>query len=212
MDLCWMTKISEKNANLIGKILTVKEARKLQCPIVYGLMDDRGLFYVGQTKHAKNRFSAHLRGKTPNRQLSARVRRAASSLKVKILHVSPSDINAAEMQEVRSREGLVNLIGMPGYIPSDHHRVKKPWHGGLGTPSPGQWAMRKTGDKDNPALQDLLSAMSDAQRCGYELEILQSLHPIVQKRFSRWLEQVRDKMLGCLNAAIEIDAEEKTVC
>lgn len=188
-------------------LLTVAEARRISVPIVYGLVDDRGLFYVGRTKRADQRFDQHLRGQTANRGLLGRIKIAGDSLRIQVLHWNPPDLSAAECAEIMSRTGLVNLVGREGFTYFTRRGELKPWQARGHLPSPSEWASRKTGDHRNPELASALARMTDAHRCGYELSLLSGFHPITQQRFARWLSQTRDRMLECLNGSDEGQAK-----
>ena len=187
-------------------LLTVAEARRITVPIVYALVDARGLFYVGQTKRADQRFDQHVRGLTPNRGLRGRVKAAGDSLRVQVLHWDPPNLLAVESAEIASRPGLVNLVGREGFSYFARRSELKPWQAKGQTPSPSEWASRKTGDSKNPQLASALARMTDAHRCGYELSLLAGFHPIIQKRFAKWLGETRGRMLECLNSHVEVSA------
>jgi predicted GIY-YIG superfamily endonuclease len=178
-------------------MLKISEARKLKGSFVYALADDRGVFYVGQTRRPSQRFRSHANGETPNRQLRARCLKADDALRVMILHENPDDLNAAELSEIKARDGLLNLVGNGWdftYSPE-----AKPW-ALKGISSPGQMALRWTKEPEDSPIRKRLKAMTDARRCLYEINLLSSFPEPMRRRFDKWMDRVRCRMVECIEA------------
>lgn len=180
--------------------LTIKEAKRLSGPLIYGLADESGVFYVGQTRSPKNRFQQHAERRGRNEALKQRVLQAGDALRVIVLRDDPPDLNAAEREEIRARAGaLVNLIGADDarWALSD----TKPWAAGTGTKSPVSYALAVCRPHIKEAVRQRLAEMSKAERCRFEIETLLSFPAGVQRRFERWLNVTREKMIACMEAA-----------
>lgn len=189
---------------MTDELLTVAQASALKGGIVYGLVDELGIFYVGKTVRPWRRFKQHRECRALNQRLNERIGNAGPALRVVVLQRDPSDINAAERHEIRSRTGLVNIVGVVrpfwSFPKAKYTPEVTPWKV-AGHESPSAWARRKTGDQENQELLTRLAAMSPAQRCGYELMLLESYAPIIRRRFDGWLAHTRDAMGACLGAA-----------
>lgn len=182
------------------KRLTFREARLISEPIVYALCDRGGVFYVGKTAVPAKRFYQHAAGAPRNPRLHQRLMMSGGEVRVEVLHRSPADIDAAEQAEILSRPALLNIVGIDrpfGSFPAPVE-IDRPWVSGRERP-PSAWARLRTGpDRE---LDKIIDGMTPARRCAYELNLLASLDPYIQRRFSRWLALTGPKMRAALEAA-----------
>ncbi len=84
---------------------TLKSAKLVPGAFVYGLKDEAGIFYVGQTKSAHSRFAMGWRGYSFNPNVMRRMSKAGDALRVVILEMGPTDLTRAENRHIR-RLGL----------------------------------------------------------------------------------------------------------
>ena len=97
------------------KLLTFSEARKLVFPVVYGLHDSTGLFYIGSTFNPKMRFFVQYYLKRQvNVHLLRRIRGAGPNLRVEILVENPPDLRRSEADMIaKLSPELCNIAANP---------------------------------------------------------------------------------------------------
>jgi predicted GIY-YIG superfamily endonuclease len=177
--------------------LTLREAKRLEGAFVYGLADEGGIFYIGQTRSARRRFQAHAEARTNNPILRERIKATGDTLRVLILHENPDDLSATEREEIRRRGAdLVNLVGADHFAWSK--RSDLPWGAGTGVHAPTAYAMMRVRPHVRAELRERLAGMTNAERCLYEVQLLASWPDPLQRKFDRWLSITRDKMIACL--------------
>lgn len=102
-------------------LLTFSEAKNVPGQFVYGLHDRSGLFYVGKTTNAAQRFYQH-RSDQVNPRLWRRVKAAGDSLRIEIIAHNPPDLSAAEGDAIALNAArLVNIMRNPFRFPSRMH-------------------------------------------------------------------------------------------
>jgi hypothetical protein len=181
--------------------LTITEAGLIRVPVVYGLADLNGIFYIGQTRVLRERLKSHLRGDGINVQLNARLSEAGAALRVFILHRAPADRLARERAEIMARTDLVNIVHGSGWAliaARLHARPLPPWKGRCRPSCPTAWADFRIG-RDR-RLTQRLRKMSDPERCAYEIALYAELPPQAQRRLQPWLASQRAPMLASMEA------------
>lgn len=93
-----MAKPKKLSVAKLRRLYTLEEARSIKGPFVYGLTDDVGVFYVGKTIDAENRFYAYLphRRRKLAPRLQRRLRDALGEVMVTILEHNPVNLDYAE--------------------------------------------------------------------------------------------------------------------
>lgn len=180
------------------KPITIRDAKKLTLPLVYGLCAADGVvFYVGKTLDPKARFQRHIENTTKNKGLSNAIAAAGAELSVVVLSLDPEDICKAEREMIRAYKGqIVNMIGGSSAVWSG--RDDLPWAAGTGVKCPTAYAMGFVGPQAKAELRAKLAKMPLVDRCKYELMLFMSLKPLEQVQLKRWFEACRHKMLGLL--------------
>ncbi len=104
---------------------SLKEARALKGPLVYALLDDDGVFYIGRTTKPATRFYTHRTADHPNSiYLARRLRKSGSSVRVRVLSKNPSDLKAVELDAIRRYSTTaLNFTGNPSRLPSFNRGV-----------------------------------------------------------------------------------------
>lgn len=177
---------------------TFAEAQRFAVPVVYGLLDDAGLFYVGKTSAAAKRFANHRQARTKNARLKHRLLNPVGCVRVTVIDVDPIDINGAERAAIRKREScILNLIGADSSAWEQHSPV--PWAVGTGNLSPT--AMVLSGMKrgsPKAVIRRWLAGLSDAERCAAEVETYLSFPVYLRKRLDKWLDKATPKLFACM--------------
>lgn len=98
--------------------------------LVYGLNDDAGLFYIGQTRTARVRFSHYADGTgASNWAVAERLQKSKGRVYVTILSWFPKDLDAMEAALiVKHGASLLNLKENPySRLPSREHEERLKW-------------------------------------------------------------------------------------
>jgi hypothetical protein len=96
----------------LNRPYTFEEMRKVRGPLVYGLFDQNGIFYIGSTVDANGRFYKYVDPKQTALWLQRRIRDARDALAVRILEHNPPDLRVAELAWIkRFGPELVNVLG-----------------------------------------------------------------------------------------------------
>lgn len=96
-------------------LLTVEQASRIGLPIVYGLHDMDGLFYVGKTTSPRVRFKSHSRAAGHNNlHLARRINQAGDGLRIEVIALMPRDLAKAETDAILANaDKLVNKVWNP---------------------------------------------------------------------------------------------------
>lgn len=88
---------------------TFESARRLRGPFVYGLVDGDGLFYIGKTIDAAQRFYRYHR-QTSNPKLRRRLKDSGDAVRVIVLEHNPIDLSLAERRHIEAnRDRVLNI-------------------------------------------------------------------------------------------------------
>lgn len=107
----------------LARLYTLSDAKRIPGPIVYALLDEGSIFYVGKTTYPRERFAHHkyIEGVHPN--LRPWLRKAGDRVRVQILEHNPEDLSAAEAAWIRKLGA--NLINILWNSPSSSPRIQE---------------------------------------------------------------------------------------
>lgn len=181
--------------------LTLKEAKHLTGPLVYGLLDGEIIFYIGQTRSPRRRFQAHAERRSDNPRLRERLTDVGAAVRVVVLADRPADLNAAERTAIAAHEAtIVNLVGADSAVWTRGSDV--PWAAGTGILSPSAFALSRAGSSRAREVRARLKAMPQSDRCCFEIDLLGDIPPLHQRRFRQWLKVAGPKMDACIANAM----------
>jgi hypothetical protein len=192
------------------KVLTRQEARKIQSPIVYGLVDpgDGRVVYVGKTINPANRLQIYTSpSMCHNKMLGEWLADNHGMWRVAILESDPADLNAAERRHIRMRRSsLLNLMGGGDDMWKAHS--SQPWMAGPGKKCPSDLLLTFMKRNDGcpsvrGSIKEARVSMSILERCKYEIALAmwidQEMYGLMPS-VSKWLENTNEKILPILAA------------
>lgn len=176
-------------------------------PMVYGLcLDDGVIRYVGMTQNAYSRFRAYRSPRFKgNDALLAWLKDNADRVFFVCLHSGSDGLADAEKRWIKKlRDQCFNMIS--GGLQSWRVNDRKPWTAGRGVLPPSSWIISRfahakdwDGYAEATEIRDrIVSEMSDAERCAYELAIAKEHRAIIEHRHQKWLEACADRISDCL--------------
>jgi len=179
-------------------------------PMVYGLcLDDGVIRYVGMTKNAYSRFRAYRSPRFKgNDALLAWLKKSKGRVFFVCLHDGLDGMADAEKLWIKKlRHQCFNMIS--GGVQSWRVNDRKPWTAGRGILPPSTWIISRFARANDwgsyaeaTAIRDkIVSEMSDADRCAYELAIAREHREVVEQRHQKWLDACADRMVACMSAA-----------
>lgn len=179
-------------------------------PMVYGLcLDDGVIRYVGMTQNAYSRFRAYRSPRFKgNDALLAWLKNNADRVFFVCLHSGSDGLADAEKRWIKKLRGqCFNIVS--GGAQSWRVNERKPWTAGRGVLPPSSWIISRfarakdwDGYREATAIRDhIVSTMSDADRCAYELAIAKEHRNVVKHRHQKWLEACADRMVDCLQSS-----------
>jgi hypothetical protein len=180
-------------------------------PMVYGLcLDDGVIRYVGMTRNAYSRFRAYRSPRFKgNDALLAWLKDNADRVFFVCLHSGGDGLADAEKRWIKKLRGqCFNIVS--GGVQSWRVNERKPWAAGRGVLPPSSWVISRfarakdwDGYAEATAIRDeIVSKMSDADRCAYELVIAKEHRSVVRHRHQKWLQACADRMAECLQSSV----------
>lgn len=176
-------------------------------PMVYGLcLADGKIRYVGMTKNAQSRFRAYRSPRfNGNDALLEWLKANDGRVFFVCLHSGASGIEEAEKRWIKKlRSQCFNIVN--GGIQSWRVNDRKPWTAGRGILPPSSWIIARYARAKDWAgygeaistRDEIISGMSDADRCAYELAIAREHREVIENRHQKWLDACADRMAACL--------------
>lgn len=175
-------------------------------PMVYGLcLDDGVIRYVGMTQNAYSRFRAYRSPRFKgNDALLEWLKENADRVFFVCLHSGSDGLADAEKRWIKKlRDQCFNIVS--GGVQSWRVNERKPWTAGRGVLPPSSWIISRfahakdwDGYAEAKAIRDeIVSEMSDADRCAYELAIAREHREVIEHRHQKWLDACADRMAAC---------------
>ena len=189
-------------------LLTLREAQAIVEPIVYGIACSGGeIVYVGMTRKPSARLAQYRNPKyCHNPRLADWLAEEGGGVRVAILHRGVDGLAAAEKREIAKRlPSLFNLAHGGDQAWRNHER--KPWMARQGVACPSAIAAKflavRRAEGHEAAIEALnakRAAMSDDERCRYELAVGEQLFEMVGLRpqIDRWLAHCGERVLNRL--------------
>lgn len=183
-------------------ILTPQEARRLNCPIVYGLCNgERGVFYVGQTVRPKRRIYDYMNPSQCHSRALAEYLTENPDFHVAVLEKNPEDINESEALYIQKYKGFTFNIDLVDYKIWREHK-SDPWMAGTGVRCPSDYMMRQAVKGSDIPLKKAFSQhikmrekMSKKERICFEVGLYKDAHPQLQKAMQKWFDRCKHDLL-----------------
>lgn len=200
-----MTKRNFKAQININQPLTKEHIKQIaNVPLVYALRnDDKGVFYVGQTKNLQKRAASYFNpNQCHNAELAEYLR--SNAFEVVVLGFNLKDINKAEQFYIKQHAGrLFNRISIP--YAKWLEKPKQPWSAGSGIRCPSDylmWSTAKSAEvKKTDAFADVIDVMSKmiiVERAAFEVNIYRSQPDEVKEKLNKWFDLCKDNILEVL--------------
>lgn len=190
------------------RLLSLSEATSIVNNIVYALVDDDGIFYVGKTINPSKRFATYKNKECHNNKGLAE-RLNPELCKVVILS---DDCKDERLFIDLYKDQIVNIIG----VKCDFEHHPKPWFAGSGIRCPSDfliWHTLMVQGKDKRHLfnevEYIRSKMSVTERCVYEVSIYKDMKKPHQDKLSRWFETCLYKMLKEMESGYQENTNPK---
>ena len=189
-------------------LLTLREAQAIAEPIVYGIACSGGeIAYVGMTRNPSARLAQYRNPKhCHNPRLADWLVEEGDGVRVAILHRGANGLADAEKREIAKRlPNLFNLVHGGDQVWRNHER--KPWMARQGIVCPSGLAARflsrgkaRGHEATLATLKIMRAAMSDEDRCRYELAVGHQLSEVVclRPQIDEWLAHCGERVLNRL--------------
>jgi len=194
---------SQFAAVLAGKpVFTAEQARRLTCPVIYGLCNDkRGVFYIGKTVRPNRRIYDYQNPKQCHNNSLAEYLTDNPDFSVAIFEESPQDIDESELLYIQKYKGHTFNIDLVDYKIWREHKTQ-PWMAGAGVRCPSDYMMWQAAKAGGVAIKkafsehiEMRNKMSKKQRICFEVGLYKDSNPQLQKVMQKWFDRCKHDLL-----------------